>query len=228
MNSPSESPSSLRRKRPYLILIVAILWMIFFPLWRDWVTATPLNVPISFAKKIEIRKEVIIRAEENYDLNLVFDRRGVSFEEIKRLVGNSSFCIPNELPCSKGVPVVIRWNFVDQNTSAVIASGDRETHDSNGWSAEDVDRIIAQVNLPRGKYLFSAETFAPVPDLAALHTSLTLGVRLKDITSSTFTFALVWGQIIWYLLAPLVICFSIGALIRREYLKRLAIEKSQH
>jgi hypothetical protein len=217
----------LRHKRPYLILISAILWMIFFPIWRDWVTATPLDVPISFAEKISVHQEVIIRAPENYDLNLVFDRRGVEFKTMKRLIGDFGLCMPEKAPCTDGIPVTLRWNFVDQKTMQVVISGDRETRQSHSWSPYQVDRYIERVRLPPGQYFFNAETAEPVPELAALRTRLTLHVGLKDISSYTYAIAWAWGQIIWYLLAPLAILLSISALIRREYRKRLDAEESQ-
>ncbi|WP_211464726.1 DUF5625 family protein [Collimonas silvisoli] len=204
----------IKQWHPIVILVFASLWMLLFPLWADWVTAEPLDTPISFATKNTIHKEIEVRIPETYRLHLLFGRGDVPPEEME-FIGSTVFSIPN-------VPAPLRWSIVNKKTGVTAAGGEVESEDSRGVSGGYVTRTVALVKAPPGRYIFNAEIIRPVPELAKYQVHIQMDFGAKNTDTWQAGFAVWWGQIIWYILAPLLIVYAIGALI---YIQRARSSK---
>lgn len=176
-------------------------------------TESPLNTAIDLAAPVKVEKRIKIVIPENYELNFVFERAGVSFEQLRTSIGSMGACRAGD-PCPKGVPVPVRWSVHNVETGTAISSGEVETLDSNGWSVANVYRRIGYVKIPKGEYVFRAEVLRPIPELAYLRTRIALQLEPKG--GSTWQIGLVWwGSIATYLLAwPAVIYATILLLWR--------------
>jgi len=198
--------SFLRRHWPLpAALFLSLFWLVAFPLWSQWITVDPLKVPVSLATAGKMQVEVQVRVPEAYSLQFLFERDGVSFDELKNSIGAMGLCKVGET-CSKGVAVPIRWSITPEGSNKPLLSGDVESLNSSGWSQAHVYRSIAEVRVPPGRYVFQAEISRPVPELANLRT--TLAMELQPKSTSTWQLGLVWwGAIAQYVIAlPLALC----------------------
>lgn len=179
----------MQQWRLIVLLVVAALWIVAFPLWSDWVTKNPLDAVISLSPPGSVRERIEIRIPERYMVHLKFERDGIEFTQLKKLIGAMAVCRTDE-ECSKGVPVPILWSLKNSETGATISSGLVESMDSNGWSAAHVYRGVGVIQVQPGEYIFQAEVTRPVPELAHIRTQIAIEHRPKS--STTWQMGLVW------------------------------------
>lgn len=179
----------IQQWRLIALLIAAGLWIVAFPVWSDWVTKSPLDMTISLSPPGPVRERIEIRIPERYMVQLKFERDGIDFKQLKKLIGAMGLCLPNE-ECSKGVPVPIRWSLKTSETETTISEGLVESIDSNGWSAAHVYRGVGVIQVQPGEYIFEAEVTRPIPELAHIRTHIAIEHQPK--TSTTWQMGLVW------------------------------------
>lgn len=177
----------LRQWLVLLVLLLAILWVLIFSVWADWVAKSPLDEPIALAPKGTIRKTIRIVIPESYQLNLVFDRHGVSFEEMKRLMGAKGYS--DSAPSFLGVKVPLRWSLHSID-GVLVVSGEAEDFGSISWSVDEVHREFGHIKINPGDYVFSAEILRDVPEVAHIKTRVSFSLHPKS--SSTWQMTLVW------------------------------------
>lgn len=185
--------------RALSLLVLAALWIGVFPIWSRWVTASPLDMPISLAPAGQVEQPVTIVIPEHYALTLVFERGSVPFEELDTLLGSMR---PPKIgeKLTSGIRVPIRWSLTSSEKGNVIASGEVDSSGSTGWSAAEVDRHLGNVQAPPGAYIFRANVLRPVPELAYIRTRIAIQLRPKS--SSTWQIGLVWwGSLGTYIVA---------------------------
>jgi Domain of unknown function (DUF5625) len=187
-----------------------------FPLWSRWVISDPLNAIISLSPQGTVEKNIHIILPENYSLHLMFERKGIPFEQLKSSIGAMGVCKIGE-QCSKGVPVPIRWSIRNIETGAISSSGEVESIDSSGWSADHVYRHLGFIKVQPGNYTFKAEVLRPVPKLAQMRTYI--AIQLQPKASTTWQIGLVfWGSIGQYLLAWPIAIYAVIMLLCRASL----------
>lgn len=203
----------MQQWRLIALLIVAALWIGVFPIWSDWVTKNPFDAVISLSPPDSVREGIEIRIPERYMVQLKFERDGIEFKQLKKLIGAMSVCLPNE-ECSKGVPVPIRWSLKNGETGATTASGSVESIDSNGWSQAHVYRAVGVIQVQPGQYIFEAEVTRPVPELAHIRTHIAIEHQPK--ASTTWQMGLVWwGSMAYMFLAWPAAAYAIVLLLWR-------------
>lgn len=170
------------------LLVVVALWLLLFPIWVQWVTAKPLDEAVTLTPRGTISKEIRVVIPENYELNLVFERANVPFEQLKTLLGDWAY--QDGKPIPSGVRVPIRWALKEIPRGSIAASGEIDTFGSIAWSATEVDRQVGRVHVAPGRYLFTAEVLRDVPELAPIKTRISMQLRPK--ASSTWQITLVW------------------------------------
>lgn len=207
--------SFLYQHRKLVALLVMIaLWLSLFPIWVRWVTANPLDEAITLAPRGSIKKEIRIVIPENYELNLVFERGNVPFEQLKALLGDWAY--KDGQPIPSGVRVPIKWELEEVPAGTIAASGEVDSFGSIAWSAAEVDRQVGGIRVAPGRYLFTAEILRDVPELAHINTRLSMQLHPK--VSSTWQVTLVWwGSIanlffVWpaAIIAALVLLWRVG------------------
>jgi hypothetical protein len=186
------------------LLLLSASWLGAFPVWRQWISADPLNTSISLAPAGKVETEIQVRVPETYSLHFLFERNGVSFDELKTSIGAMGICKIG-YPCPKGVPVSVRWSIAPEGGNTALLGGDAETQDSSGWSQAHVYRQIATVSVPPGRYAFTAEVLRPVPELARLRVHIAMQLQPKSTTTWQLGLAW-WGAIAQYVVAlPLAV-----------------------
>ena len=189
----------IQQWRLIVLLVLSALWIALFPIWRQWVSTNPLNTAISLSPPGAVEAIIDIVLPENYSLYLMFERKGIAFEQLKSSIGAMGVCKIGE-QCSKGVLVPIRWSLKNVETGAIATSGEVESKDSSGWSAAHVYRRLGTVKVQPGRYIFTAGVLRPVPELAYLNTQI--AIQLQPKATTTWQMGLVWwGSIGQYLLA---------------------------
>ncbi|WP_022961103.1 DUF5625 family protein [Halopseudomonas pelagia] len=200
------------------LLSFPALWIGVFPIWSNWILKPPLNEPISLATAGSIKEVIEVRSLEPLELTFIFDREGQSFEELKRLIGDGGVCVP-PTPCTKGVNVPLAWAIREFDTLQVVASGNSDTFDANGWSSNEIHRHITRLDLPPGKYEFSAAVLRPVTELSHVATRLRLSIRSKS--DQTWQMGAVWwGSIGKVLLAWPIGIYALFMLFRASLARR--------
>lgn len=196
-----------------VLLIVAVLCIVAFPVWGDWVTKNPFDAVISLSPPGLVREEIEIRIPEHYMVQLKFERDEIEFEQLKKLIGAMGVCLPKE-ECSKGEPVPIRWSLKNRETNETASSGLAESIDSNTWSRAHVYRRVGDIHVQPGKYVFEAEVTRPVPELAHIRTHIAIELHPKN--STTWQIGLVWwGQILIFIVVwPAAIIIALVLLWR--------------
>lgn len=199
--------------RLVVALLASVMWISAFPIWRDWVTKEPLNVPISLSPAGSVEKIIQIRIPEKHIVQFEFERNGIDFAQLQRLIGAMAVCLPNE-ECSKGVPVPVRWTLTNSKTGGVVSAGEVESVDSNAWSGTRVYRTVGNIQVQPGKYIFKAEITRPVPEFAHIRAHIAIGFQAK--TSTTWQMALIWWGALGYVLLawPVAVCAAILLLWR--------------
>jgi hypothetical protein len=170
------------------LLVVVALWLLLFPIWVQWVTAKPLDEEVTLTPRGAISKEIRVVIPEDYELNLVFERANVPFEQLKTLLGD--WVYQDGKPIPSGVRVPIRWALKEISRGSIAVSGEIDTFGSIAWSATEVDRQVGRVHVAPGRYLFTAEVLRDVPELAHIKTRISMQLHPK--ASSTWQIALVW------------------------------------
>jgi len=184
-------------------LIVLSIWFAWFRAWSQSVTASPLDEPISFAVRGKIEKEIYVPIPEHYQLCLVFERSDVPFQQLEQLLGKWVFENGRQIP--SGIAVPIRWSILKGGSQVTILHGERRTYGAYAWSRSEVYRLIEDVKLKPGHYIFRAEVLREVPELAHLKVRLTLKLDMKS--ASTWQLLYVWiGSIAsFYGVVPLMV-----------------------
>lgn len=203
----------MQQWRLIVLLIVAALCIVVFPIWSDWVTKNPFDAVISLSPPGSLKEDIEIRIPERYMVQLKFERDGIEFEQLKKLIGAMGLC-PTKEECSKGVPVPIRWSLKNRQTGATTSSGLAESIDSSGWSRAHVYRRVGTIQVQPGKYIFEVEVTRPVPELVHIRTHIAIELHPKSAT--TWQIGLVWwGQIISFIVIwPAVIIIALVLLWR--------------
>lgn len=209
-------------QRSLLLLAALGLWLALFPAWARWLTAPPLDEPIALTRGAVVARDLRIVPPERHDLTLVFRRSGVPPEELRALLGELGDPAARARdPSAAGVPVPIRWSLSGQDGS-VVASGTVEALGTSSWSAADVHRRVATVEVPPGRYRLHAEVLRDVAPLAALDTRLVLWLPPKAGTGWQ-SGAVWWGTLlnavlVWpaALLTGLVLLWRAGASAWRQ------------
>jgi hypothetical protein len=203
----------LSQQRLFIVLLAAIIfWLALFPLWVRWVSTKPLDEAISLAPRSAITKEIQIVVPDNYELNLVFERPDIPFQQLKTLLGEAPY--PNLKPAQLGVKVPVRWVVTNVLDGSIVASGKVDSSGSMGWSVPVVERRISRIWMTPGKYLFTAEILRDVPELAHIKTRLSMEIRQTQ--SSAWQIALAWwGTVISsFILLPTAIVIALVLLWR--------------
>ena len=174
--------------RRILLLVIAALWIGIFPIWRDWVTADPLDIPISLMPAEKIEKSITLVLPECYELRLEFDR-SLPFKQIETLLGSMRHARKGEkLP--RGVHVPIHWTLSTAEKGEVVTSGEVDSVGTSAWSIDKVYCRLGYVKAPPGKYIFRAEVIHSVPELAHIRTRI--GIYLNAKSSCTWQTGLAW------------------------------------
>lgn len=194
----------LQQWRLIVLLVFLALWIGLFPIWSRWIASDPLNAAISLSPAGTVEEVIQIRIPERYSLDLIFNREGIPLQQLKDSIGESGLC-EIEKPCSKGVPVPIRWSLKNMATGDIASSGEIESKDAHGWSSAHVYRYVGIVKVQPGKYAFKAEVLHPVPELA--HLKVHIAIHLQPKASTSWQIGLVWwGSIGQFLAWPAGIC----------------------
>ena len=207
-------------------MLVSSAWLIAFPLWSQWITADPLNLPLPLSTASKVQTEIEVRMQETYSLHFLFSRNGIPFEELKSSIGAMGVCHAGE-ECSKGIPVPIRWSIKPIGADKPLLQGEVISQDSSGWSQAHVYRSIATVRLPPGRYLFTARLLRPVPELARIDAAIAMELQPKS--SSTWQLGLVWwGAVVQYVVALPVAVYAAIVLLWRAIANTTAKFKTPH
>ncbi len=214
----------LRQWLVFLVLLLAVSWVLLFPAWADWVVKPPLDEPISLAPKGSIRKNIQIVIPENYQLDLVFDRHGVPFEEMKNLMGGWGY--KDGAPISSGVKVPLRWSL-HSTDGVLVVSGEAEGFGAVSWSANEVHRNFGRIQVKPGNYIFAAEVLHNIPEISHVNTRVKFSLHPK--AASTWQMTVVWwGRIVGVLFVwPLILVF-VGFLLFRLWKDALFLNDEQN
>lgn len=199
-----------------LRIILALLWIIFFPIWSQWISESPLkpkNITLSPPSTIE--ENIEIRLPEEFEINLMFYREGIKFEKLKKYIGSMGLCATRE-ECYKGIVVPIRWGLIDKKTGIVSAQGEVETQDASGWSGTHVYRHIGTFQIPPGEYTFKAEILRDIPELSFLPANIAISIPAKRSTTWQMSLAW-WGNIGIILVAYPMLIYSFCILLWRYF-----------
>lgn len=203
-----------RQWKLIMLLVLLASWLALFPVWARRVTTNPLDEAITLSPNGKIEKDIRVIIPENYQLNLAFERAGVSFEKMKSLLGD--WTTKDGKPIPSGVVVPIRWSLRKPN-GEVVVSGEVDSFGSIAWSAAEVDRKVGHIKVEPGKYIFSAEILRDVPEFADIKSRISM--RLYPKASSTWKITLVWWGIIVNALILWPMAIVIGLLLLwRAYL----------
>ena len=203
ISPPSDGKSKIssflfEQRKLIALLVVIALWLWLFPKWVNWVTAKPLDEVITLAPRGSICKEIRVVIPEIFELNLVFERANLPFEQLKSLLGMPSYTA-DKIPIPSGVRVPVKWALKDLSGASIAASGEVDSFSSDSWSATEVGRQVDHVRVAPGRYLFTAEILRDVPELAHIKTRLSMQLHPK--TSSTWQMSfVVWGSLAYVLL----------------------------
>lgn len=202
----------LKQRKLVALLIMIVLWLSLFPIWVHWVTERPLDEVITLSPRGTISKEIRVVIPEHYELNLVFERANVPFEQLKILLGDWAY--KDGKPIPSGIRVPIRWGLKEVPGGSMSTSGEIDSFGSIAWSAAEVDRQIGRIKVAPGRYLFTAEILRDVPELAHIKTRLSMQLHPK--ASSTWQITLVWwGGIVNFFVAwPAAIIIALVLLWR--------------
>lgn len=194
-----------KHRKLIALLILIVLWLSIFPIWMRWVTENPLDEPISLAPRGVLQKEVRVVIPENYELNFVFERAGISFDQLKVLLGDAVYRNGKIIP--SGIRVPIRWSLRSASGGEVVASGEIDSFGLMAWGGSTVDRSVGHVRVDPGRYIFNAEILRDVQELAHIKTRISM--RLTPKAGSTWQIGLVW----WGQVANLVLIRPAAAII---------------
>lgn len=193
------------------------VWFFGFWLWSLWVTATPLEEPLSLAPRGKLEKEIRVPLPENYDLNLLFERADIPYDAFRELVGDWTFK-DGEIVIT-GVPVPVRWSLYSVDLQRLIAQGEAESFGFLRWTPYQVARQIDKVsiNVEPGRYVFRGEVLQDVPELAHIKTRIAL--QLRPMVSATWQLAVVFlGPFVNYLiLGPAALLLALILAMRAVY-----------
>ncbi|GEM_PF-1785141 len=167
--------------------VFLVTWIVLFNAWAIWITACPLDEPISIEPPGKIEKLVRIPVKTEYSLYLGFERAGRSFEELKTLIGDSG-----KRPT--GERVSICWSIRPLKSENPIASGEVDSFGANAFSNNTIERRVACLKVEPGEYIFRAEITRAVPKLAHMRTRVSLQ---PSRGGEGWQFGLIWwGHII--------------------------------
>jgi hypothetical protein len=145
-------------------LAVLVAFAIVFDAWSRWITAEPLDAPLTLSPPGRVETEVRVRLACPHKLELEFSSGTRTFEEMRRIVGGYG--------TTKGVEIPLRWSFRD-TTGRVVASGEAE---NKGIAAHNVKSFIRSASnylpLPPGKYRLDAVLMDDVAGLQGVSVQL--------------------------------------------------------
>lgn len=194
-----------RQKKLLALLILTMLWLSLFPAWVHRVTAKPLDDAITLSPSGTINREIEVAIPEHYEINLVFERASLPFQELKTLLGDWAYRDGQPIP--SGVRVPVRWSLKKLHDGSIAASGENDTFGAIAWSAAEVDRKVGGFRVKPGRYLFNAQVLHDVPALA--HIGTRLSINLPSKASSTWQMTLVW----WGSIASYIVVWPAAAVI---------------
>jgi hypothetical protein len=197
-----------------LLTFITIAWIVAFPLWRDWLSANPLDVPISLSPAGKVEQMIEIRMPAKYDLSLIFVREGQSFEKLKSLIGAGHICQRNE-PCSEGIPVRVKWSLRNRQYGIDTVNGDVISQNAHGWSNPQIERRITSIKIEAGYYIFKAEIVHSVPEFESIRTRIGILFRESEAWQdgllwwgSMFTYCVMWPIMLLMLFSTIkIICW---------------------
>ncbi len=217
------------------LIIVLILWSASFIAWSGWVRHDPVDEHIVLVSGVSIGKEVDIRIPSVYTIELIFDRTGIPFKELEKLVGSASYFNGKLVPAGTIIP--IRWSLRSLETGLVAASGSRETSSSSGHTSKGLYRSVGHFMVPAGKYIFELEVLRDVPEFKNVQTSLNVSLGGRG-SSSWRDDLLFWGEIATFLITlPLILFLGLNLLFhvvanfmrqRKRKLHKQKIERVFH
>jgi hypothetical protein len=76
----------LRHRWLVAIFLVLSAWLVAHTVWANWITAEPLNQPISLSPPSRVETDIQIRLPEFYGLALAFSVDGMPRAEADRLI----------------------------------------------------------------------------------------------------------------------------------------------
>jgi hypothetical protein len=166
-----------------LVIIALFVWIVGFIALTSFVSALPLEQPISLDPAGTIDRTIWIPLRERYSLQLEFSREGHTFEELQALIGDP---FP---PVRAGIPVPIEWSFTSKTSGEVVANGTSVTEGASGWGRE-IWRNVTTIRVAPGRYVFHARVLRPVPELKSIPTKLALwnSFKTNDTWQSTCIF----------------------------------------
>lgn len=198
---------SLWSKCRRIVLAIAVVLAVggLLQLYRELVTAPPLEAPISLQPAGVVTQAIWVLTPDNFRLALGFQRSQETTDVIRKFVGY-------DLPTQPGLPTPMRWSLQDSQ-GRTVASGKTAATGSDAGSAAETRRTITHLRLEPGRYQFRAELMAPVPELGAVDTRLRLSVDPKAPTSWQFGIAGFWVPMFTHLLAPAMLLVLLGFLL---------------
>jgi hypothetical protein len=152
--------------------------------WKYWLTAAPLDEPVSVSEAFSLERPVDLHVSERYSLELRFDRRDASFEKLRTLVGGAygqkievnGHLIDAGEPL--GLPIPVEWSLKNASGSVVV-SGRSDVLGSGGWSRAEVGRQLYRGDLDAGQYTFSASLPKGVVQFHGIRAHLRLSFEPK-------------------------------------------------
>ena len=150
-------------------LAILLAWTVLLPIWRQEIFKAPLSVPISISPPGSIQTKFHIPVDEYYDLIFVFDRNGISNEELHRIIGSG-----HDIQGKRGVPIavrweihplpVVRWEIPSIPEQQLVLQGNGESLNFYEWKVDKVTRRISAFILQPGDYEITATILKDVPE----------------------------------------------------------------
>ena len=156
--------------------------------WKSWLTAAPLDEPVTVADAFHFERLVTLRVSDRYFLELFFDREDATFEKLRSLVGGA---YGQELEVDgrlidagepRGLRVPVEWSL-QSAAGEVVVFGPSDGLGANSWSGAEVGRLLYQGDIAAGDYTFSGTLRAGIPEFKGIRAHLRLGVSPKHTHS---------------------------------------------
>jgi hypothetical protein len=195
-----------------IALIVLLSGAVAFFVWVHWISAAPLDQPISLAPMGRVDNEICVPLSENYELVFVFDRANRSFYELQRLIGEITYNAGKST--DTGVKIPVRWALFARDSQQTVASGEIESAGSSGWANTFVERKIGNIKVEPGKYRFHAEILRDVPELKSLKTNIAIELVPKFTTSWQMAVSWWGSMVVFILIIPTIVVLTLVLLIR--------------
>lgn len=197
------------------IFLVSVFLVSAFQIWSDWVLATPLNAAISLSSPSKVSRQIYIPiSSQTYQLELLFDRNNLPFEDLKRVVGAMGVCQIGE-SCSTGVVAPMRWTL--ERDGKLILQDQVNSTNSHGWSSKQISRRLGNINVPSGAYLFRAEVLKSIPEFTGITAHISMKTSRLSSSNGWHVAVILIGELLKYLLILPLVLYAGGMLFLNAY-----------